>query len=128
VWFAGVLAVVAATTLAFVLVLTVRRRRHDLALLRTLGFDRRNVRTTVLTQALTLVVPGALLGIVIGLAGGRVAWSLTTDSLGAPSVQVTPVVAAVSVLAGALVIGWLASAIPGRLAARLHPAAVLRTE
>lgn len=128
VWFAGVLALVAAATLAFVLVLAVRRRRHDLALLRTLGFDRRHVRTTVLTQALTLVVPGTLLGIVIGLAAGRVAWSLTTESLGAPTIQVTPIAAGVLVLGGALLIGWLASAIPGRQAARRQPAQVLRTE
>ncbi|MFL6204100.1 MAG: ABC transporter permease [Acidimicrobiales bacterium] len=128
VWFAALLAMVAVVTLAFVLVLTVRRGRHDLALLRTLGFGRRQVRAAVLTQAITLVLPAALIGIVVGVAAGRVAWSLTTHSLGAPSVQVTPVGAAVAVLAGALVVGWLASAIPARLAARVRPAEVLRTE
>jgi hypothetical protein len=128
VWFAGLLAVVAAGTLAFVLVLTVRRRRHDLALLRTIGFERRQVRTTVLVQAFALVLPGTLAGVVIGLAAGRVIWSVTADSLGAPSVHVVPVAAAVAVLGGALLVGWLASAVPGRLAGRLHPAAILRTE
>ena len=62
VWFGAVLGVVAAATLAFVLVLSLRRHGGDLAVLRTLGFERRQVRTTVLAQALTLVVPGALLG------------------------------------------------------------------
>jgi hypothetical protein len=128
VWFAGVLAVVAAATLAFVLVLTVRRRRHDLALLRTIGFERRQVRTTVLVQAFALVLPGTVLGVVVGLAAGRVIWSLTADSLGAPAVHVVPIAAAVAVLGGALLVGWLASAVPGRLAGRLRPAAILRTE
>jgi len=128
VWLAGVLAVVATATLAFVLVITVRRRRHDLALLRTLGFERRQVRTTVLAQAMTLVLPGTLLGVVVGLAAGRVAWSLTTHSLGAPTVQVAPLAAMLAVVAGAFLVSWAASAIPGRLAARLHPATILRAE
>ena len=128
VWFAGVVALVAAATLAFVLIITVRRRRHDLALLRTLGFEGRQVRTTVLAQAMTLVLPGTVLGVVVGLAAGRVAWSMTAESLGAPTVQVAPSVAMVGVLLGALAIGWAASAIPGRVASRLRPAQVLRAE
>jgi len=128
VWFSGLIAVVAAATLAFVLVLTVRRRRHDLALLRTLGFERRQVRTTVLVQSLALVVPGILAGVVVGVAAGRVAWTLTARSLGAPEVQVAPVPAIAAVLVGALVLSWGVAAVPGRLAARARPAAVLRTE
>ena len=62
VWFSALLAAVAMTTLVLVLVLTIRRRRHELALLRALGFERRNVRTTVVVQALTLAVPAAVVG------------------------------------------------------------------
>jgi hypothetical protein len=128
VWFSGLLALVAVATLAFVLVVTVRRRRRDLALLRTLGFDARQVRTTVLVQALALVVPAAVVGAVVGLAAGRVAWGLTAQSLGAPEVQVTPVLALVAVVAGAGLVGMVVAALPARLAARAHPARILRTE
>ena len=90
-WFSAFLAVVAAATLAFVLVVTIRRRRHDLALLRTLGFERRQLRSTVFVQAVTLVLPGTLLGILAGVVVGRLAWTATANGMGAPEVQVTPV-------------------------------------
>ena len=128
VWFSGLLAVVAVATLAFVLVVTVRRRRHDLALLRTLGFERRDVRTTVLAQAITLVLPAALVGAVLGVAAGRVAWSLTAESLGAPEVHATPIAAVLGVVLGAIGVAWLVSVLPGRTASRLPPASILRTE
>jgi hypothetical protein len=127
-WFSLLLSVVAAATLAFVLVVTIRRRRHDLALLRTLGFDRRQLRSTVLVQSLTLVLPGTILGIVGGLVVGRLAWSATARAMGAPEVQVAPVLAVAGVLAGAIVLAWGVAAIPGRLAARTHPAQILRAE
>jgi hypothetical protein len=128
VWFSGLLAVVAVATLAFVLVVTIRRRRRDLALLRTLGFEVRDVRTTVLVQALTLVLPAAVVGSVIGLAGGRLAWALTAEGLGAPEAQATPVLALGAVVVGAAAVAVLVSSVPGRLAARARPALVLRTE
>ena len=50
------------------LVTAVRRRRRDLALLKTLGFDRRQVQATVAWQATTMGVVGLLVGIPIGVA------------------------------------------------------------
>lgn len=126
--FSLVLAVLSVLTLAFVLALTIRRRRHDLALLRTLGFDGRQLRTTLAAQATTLLLPGVAVGAVGGIAAGRLAWTLTTTSLGAPMEHVTPTAAAVVVTAGALVLGQVVAAVPGRAAARARPAAVLRAE
>jgi ABC-type lipoprotein release transport system permease subunit len=128
VWFSAFLATVAVATLLFVLVVTIRRRRRDLAVLRTLGFDRRHVRSTVLAQALTLVLPSAVIGSVVGLAGGRVAWSLTAQSLGAPEVQATPIAALLAVLAAAAGVAVAVALVPGHLAGRIRPAAVLRAE
>ena len=127
-WFSGFLAVVAAATLAFVLVVTIRRRRHDLALLRTFGFERRQLRSTVFVQAVTLVLPGTLLGILAGVVVGRLAWSATANGMGAPEVQVAPVAAAVAVFVASLLLACVVAAVPARLAARAHPAQVLRTE
>src|SRR5207253_4218419 len=45
---AGVLGLLAAATLAHLLVSGVRRRRRDLAILKTIGFDRRQVVGAVL--------------------------------------------------------------------------------
>jgi hypothetical protein len=128
VWFSGLLAAVAAVTLAFVLGLTIRRRRHDLALLRTLGFDGRQLRATLLAQATTLVLPAAALGGIAGLIAGRLAWAATAESLGAPDVQVLPVLALVGVVLGALVVANVVATLPGRAAARTRPALVMRAE
>lgn len=128
VWFSGLVGVVAVVTLALVLGLTIRRRRHDLALLRTLGFDSRQLRWTVRAQALTLVLPGVLLGAGLGVIAGRGVWTLTAQSMGAPVVPVVPAAAALAVVVGAGLLAWGVSAVPGRLAARAHPATILRTE
>jgi putative ABC transport system permease protein len=128
VWFSALVAVVAAVTLAFVLTLTIRRRRRDLALLRTLGFDRRQLRSTVAVQAAALVLPAAVAGALIGVAGGRVAWTATVQGLGAPLVQVTPLGALALVIAGSLLVALVVALAPARFAALTRPAQVLRTE
>lgn len=126
--FSLLLAVLAAVTLAFVLALTLRRRRRDLALLRTLGFDGRQLRMSLAAQATTLVLPAVLFGALGGVVVGRVAWSLTATNLGAPEVHVAPVAALVAVVVGALVVTNGIAAVPGRAAARARSAVVLRTE
>lgn len=126
--FSGLLGAVAVATLTFVLVLTLRQRRRDLALLRTLGFDSRQLRATLAAQATTLVLPAALLGAVLGAVVARLAWRATAQGMGAPEVHVVPVLAAVCAVLGAAVLANLVAAIPGRLAARAHPASALRTE
>jgi hypothetical protein len=127
-WFSVFLAAVAAATLAFVLAVTIRQRRRDLALLRTLGFERRQLRSTVMVQSLVLVVPGTLLGILAGVVVGRLAWSATAESMGAPEVHAAPILAIVLVLAGAVLVAVLVATVPAQIASRTHPALVLRAE
>ena len=76
---AAFLAALAALALVHTLVTTVRRRRHDLAVLRTLGFVGSQVSATVAWQATTFVVVGLVVGIPLGVAAGRTAWSLVAD-------------------------------------------------
>ena len=52
------------------LVTAVRRRRREFAVLKTLGFDRRQVRATVGWQATTLAVIGLVPGVPLGLLAG----------------------------------------------------------
>src|SRR5205823_9586917 len=75
---AGVLALLAAVTLAHTLVSSVRRRRRDLAVLKTLGFVRGQVSLAVVWQATTLSAIALLIGVPLGTAGGRWAWTLFT--------------------------------------------------
>ena len=74
-WFlGGVLALLAVGTLAHTLLLTARRRRRDLAILRTLGFVGRQVRATVGWLAFAIVTPALVFGLPIGIAAGRWGW------------------------------------------------------
>lgn len=90
--------------------------------------DGRQLRGTLFAQATTLVLPAALLGALAGLVVGRLAWAATASGLGAPQVHVLPIVALVAVVLGSLAVANVMAALPGRLAARTRPAAVLRTE
>jgi hypothetical protein len=68
---AGLVALLALGTLTHTLVSLVRRRRRDLAILKTLGFIRPQLRGTVGWQATTLATVALLIGLPIGIAGGR---------------------------------------------------------
>lgn len=60
----------------------VRHRRHDMAVLRALGFRSAQVRSTVRAQAALIAVAGLLLGVPLGLAAGRWTWRLAAASVG----------------------------------------------
>ncbi|MEX2658165.1 MAG: FtsX-like permease family protein [Acidimicrobiales bacterium] len=126
--FSLVVAAAAAATLAFVLGLTVRRSRRELALLRTLGFVRGQLRATVAAQATALVVPAAMLGAFLGAVVGRAVWGAVAREMGAPSVPVLPVSTALLFVVAAAVLGNAIALLPGRIAAATLPAAVLRAE
>ena len=68
---AGLLGLAAAAALGHALVTSIRRRRRDLAVLKTLGFVRRQVSATVAWQATTLAVIALVLGVPLGIAAGR---------------------------------------------------------
>ena len=76
---AALIAAAAAAVLAHALVTSIRRRRRDLAILKTLGFERRDVRMTVAWQATTVAAIGLLVGLPLGVGIGRFAWNLFAD-------------------------------------------------
>src|SRR5205807_10279762 len=110
------------------LVTSVQKRRRDLAVLKTLGFVRAQVRGTVAWQATTLTLVALAVGLPIGIAAGRWIWTAFAGSIGvvsAPSVRVIVVLLAIpAAVAAANVI----AALPARAAARTKPALVLRAE
>jgi FtsX-like permease family len=125
---AGLMALLALGTVTHALVTSVRRRRRDLAMLKTLGFTRGQVSQTVAWQATTFALLAALAGLPIGIAAGRWAWRLVADQLGVVSGPVVPPAPVLVVAAGALLAANLAAAGPGWMAARVRPATVLRSE
>ena len=121
------LALLAIAAVGHAVVVGVRRRRYELALLKVLGFTRGQVRATVAWQATILGAAGLVVGIPLGVLLGRWAWSLVADGLGVRSVVESPVLWLVAAVAAALVIVNLIALVPGRLAARTRPAVALRT-
>jgi len=124
----GLLALAAVGTLVHTLVTSIRRRRRDLAVLKTLGFVRRQISATVAWQASTMAGIALLIGLPLGVAVGRWAWTLFANTIGAlpvPIVDLPPLLLAVPVT---LLLANLIALIPGRLAAATRPAAVFRAE
>jgi predicted lysophospholipase L1 biosynthesis ABC-type transport system permease subunit len=125
---AGLLAVLAASTLAHTLLTAVRRRRRDLAILKTLGFVVPQVRWAVVWQATTVVTLALVVGIPVGVAVGRWGWVLVADQLGAVAEPVTPPGPLLVLVPGAILVANLVAAVPAYLAGRTRPALLLRTE
>jgi len=123
-----VIGVIAAGTLVHTVVSSVRRRRSELAILKTLGFIRGQIRTTVAWQATVLIAAGLLVGLPAGLIGGRWLWRFFADQLGMVPKSSIPTVQVLILVPVSLALANVIAAIPGRSAARVHPAQVLHTE
>jgi hypothetical protein len=121
------LAAGALVALGLTLAASVRRRRRDLALLKTLGFTKRQLAAAVAWQASVAAIVGIVVGVPLGIAGGRQLWVLfarNIDAVPQPSVPLSVVL----VVAGTLVLANIVAALPGRIAARTPAALVLRAE
>jgi putative ABC transport system permease protein len=124
----GFFAVVGTAALLHLLITSTRRRQRDLAVLRAMGFVRRQVTAVVATQATTIVVVGLLFGLPLGAALGRWAWILTAEGVGVATDPLFPFLTAVLIVPVAVVVANLLGGPLGWRAARRLPAAVLRTE
>jgi hypothetical protein len=122
------LAVGAILALGLTLASSVRRRRRDLAMLKTLGFTRRQLAAVVAWQSTTTALVGVVVGIPLGIAIGRELWTLFARSINAVPDPTVPVLSVLFVGVGTLVFANLVAALPGRSAARTPAALVLRAE
>jgi hypothetical protein len=122
------LAAGAIIALGLTLAASVRRRRRDLALLKTLGFTRRQLATAVAWQATVIAVTGIILGIPLGIVIGRQLWILFARNINAVPDPAVPVLSVLLVAIGALVFANLDAALPGWDAAHTPAALALRAE
>jgi predicted lysophospholipase L1 biosynthesis ABC-type transport system permease subunit len=122
------LAGAAVLALALTVLASVRQRRRQLAVLKTLGLRRRQPRAIVAWQASTILVIAALAGVPAGVAAGRWAWASFASSVGFVPVTVVPLFTLFLGSLALLATGNLLALIPAAVAARTPPAAALRTE
>ena len=120
------LAAGAVVALGLTLVSSVRRKRRDLALLRTLGFTRRQLTATIAWQASVAGVTGAVIGVPLGVLLGRWLWTLFARNIYAVPQPTVPVISIIIVAVSALLLANVVAAVPGRIAARTSTAQVLR--
>jgi hypothetical protein len=126
--FAIGVAAAALLALGLTILASVRQRRRELALLKSLGLSSRQIRAIVAWQTCTILAIAVIAGIPLGIAAGRWAWTTFANTIG---VVPTPVVPGLSLLAGVVLLllaGNALASVPAWLAARIPPAATLRTE
>jgi hypothetical protein len=121
-------AAVALLTVGHMLVSSIRRRRRDVAVLRTMGFVRRQVSATVAWQATTVIVIGLVIGVPAGIALGRWAWSIVANQFGVRDVTVVPVFVVVLIAVASIVAANVLASVPALVASRTRPAEILRAE
>jgi hypothetical protein len=124
----GFLVAAGLVSVAHAIVTTVRRRRPDLAVLRSIGLSPSGVYQAISAHALVLALAGVAIGIPLGVAAGQSLWRALASSLGVVvTVDVPwPAIAAAAAITS-LAIATLAL-IPARTAAYTAIAESLRAK
>ncbi|WP_246855190.1 ABC transporter permease [Cellulomonas sp. Y8] len=126
----GLLAVAVVIALIGVtntLSLSVIERRRESATLRALGLTRRQLRASMAVEGALIAGVGAVVGVALGLAYGWLGSAAVLAGIADLQLRV-PWADLGLVLGVALVAGVLASALPGRTAARTPPVAALAVD
>lgn len=120
------LALIGSIVIVLALVVTVRYRRRDLALLQVFGFERAQLAGSIIWQACIFATVGIVVGTPLGLVIGRFAWQHIAGALGVATDPAIPIRAIVLTTCGVFAVAVVAALSPAALAARLRPAEVLR--
>jgi FtsX-like permease family len=124
----GFLALLAAGAVGHALATAVRRRRHELGVLRALGLTRPQSWLVVITQASLMALIGLAFGIPLGLALGRRLWHQVAETTPLAYHPPLAVWALLLIVPAGLLAANLLAVWPGHRAAGLRSGQVLRTE
>lgn len=122
------LTVLALGAVGHALATAVRKRRHDMAVLRAVGLTGTQSRVVVLTQASVLALVGLVVGIPLGVALGRTVWRYVADTTPLFYVPPAALLAVLLAIPVALLAANVLAAWPGHRAATLRVGHVLRAE
>ncbi len=121
-------AVLGVLGLLHTLVISARRRRVDVAVLRTLGLRRRGVTGIMLSESVTIALTGIVVGVPLGLIVGRAVWHQLVDHLGVVAVPQQPWLVLALVVPSTLLVAVTLSWFPSHVLRRHRPARALRAE
>ena len=124
----GLLVFVVGVTVVNAMVVAVRRRRHDLAVMQSMGSTNGNVTTVGVSQGVTIGAVGLLVGLPLGVVAGRWLWTMLANAFGTLAEPVVPLVPVVVLSLAVLTLAALSGVVPVRLGLRQCPAEVLRSE
>ena len=122
-----VLAAIGAIAVAHAVVLAVRRRRREIAVLAAMGMTASQRAWIVLTMAVTMVVIGLAVGIPVGIVLGTYVWNLMANGLRVEWAATVPMLELIVVTTAAIALTLGVALLPARAASRLRPARILRT-
>jgi predicted lysophospholipase L1 biosynthesis ABC-type transport system permease subunit len=125
---AGFLALLGGGGLAHAVVVSLRARRRDLSVVRSLGLGARAARGSLRWAAVMLALAGAVVGVPLGLLLGRAVWDTTADSLGVVHEHALPLVAVPLVVIVMAALALALAELPARRAGHVRPAEILRSE
>ncbi|MGH9021039.1 MAG: FtsX-like permease family protein, partial [Acidimicrobiales bacterium] len=114
--------------LAVALVASVRRRRRDLAVFKSLGFTRRQIAATIAWQSTITMIVGVVVGVPTGVVAGRWMWTSFANVIHVVPRVVVPWLTIGVVVVVALVVANVAAAVPAWRAAATEAAPGLRAE
>lgn len=128
VWLAAFVVLLGVASLLHVLLVTVWRRRSELAVLRSIGLTPRQTAACLIWQALTITGIGLVVGVPLGLVIGNAAWFAVANPIGVATDSAPPLTTIGSAVLVSLGAAVLLAIVPGWRAARARPAESLRVE
>ena len=122
----GFLALIGLAALTNAVVLAVRRRGRDLAVLRVVGYTPGQTTGAVLTMGLVAGAIALVVGVPLGIAAGRILWGVVARGVAVEGDALVPLVGVVAVGAGVMLAAARGRGSPGAAggnAATVRPAA-----
>jgi putative ABC transport system permease protein len=117
-----------AAALAQSMFMTARERRHDLAVLRGLGFTHRQVFVVLVAAAASVAVVALVVGVPFGVVVGRIGWRAVASRVFVAPITTVRLTAIALLALGLAVFAGLVALASTRVVLRLRPGSTLRAE
>jgi ABC-type antimicrobial peptide transport system permease subunit len=127
----GVALLVAAIGIANTMVMAVLERTREIGIMKAVGASPRDIRALFLGEAALVGIFGGIIGLALGLAGGKVIELIIRQQnprLNPPDIFVVDLTLALGALALALLVSLVAGFLPSRRAMRMSALSALRYE